>query len=310
MKKIVSVSIGSSERDKKVEVDIMGEHFVVERIGTNGSIKDAIELIRQLDGKVDAFGMGGIDLYLPGAHKNFMIREAVKIKNAARTTPIVDGTFVKNTLEGEVVKYIHNSRIVSLKGKKVLIVCAIDRYKMALEFAEQGCDITMGDLIFALGIPIPIKSIKAFRRMADTLLPVISLLPFKFLYPTGDKQNKKCRSTKYRKYYDEADIIAGDFHYIKKYMPEDMTGKTIVTNTVTEQDIKMLKDSGVSILVTTTPEFDGRSFGTNVIEAILVSASGKRPEELKEKDFFELIEKVNLKPRVEYLNGLTETAGL
>lgn len=310
MKRIISVSIGSSERDKKVEVDIMGEHFIVERIGTNGSIDAAIELIRQLDGKVDAFGMGGIDLYLPGARKNFMIREAVKIKNAAKITPIVDGTLVKNTLEGEVVKYIHNNGIVNLRGKKVLITCAIDRYKMALEFAEQGCDITMGDLIFALGVPISIKNVKVFRRVADTLLPVVSLLPFEFLYPTGNKQDKKSGSTKYRKYYDEADIIAGDFHYIKKYMPDDMTGKTIVTNTVTEKDVEMLKKIGVSILVTTTPGFNGRSFGTNVIEAILVSISGKRPEDMEEKEFFELLNKVNLKPRVEYLNGLTETASL
>ena len=61
MKRIVSVSIGSSEGDKNVEVNIMGEHFIVERIGTNGSIDGAIELIRQLT-KVDAFGMGGINL--------------------------------------------------------------------------------------------------------------------------------------------------------------------------------------------------------------------------------------------------------
>jgi len=65
MKRVISVSIGSSKRDHYVETEIMGEKFVIERIGTDGSIEKAIDLIQNIDGKVDAIGMGGIDsLYL------------------------------------------------------------------------------------------------------------------------------------------------------------------------------------------------------------------------------------------------------
>ena len=63
MRRIVSVSLGSSKRDHKVTADIMGEEFEIERIGTDGNIGAAIDLIKELDGKVDALGMGGIDLY-------------------------------------------------------------------------------------------------------------------------------------------------------------------------------------------------------------------------------------------------------
>ena len=301
MKRIVSVSIGSSERDKKIETSILGEQFIIERIGTDGNINKAIEMIRELDGKVDAFGMGGIDLYLSGAGKNFMIREAKKIKQAAATTPIVDGTWVKNTLEGEVISYLNSNRIIEFKGKKVLVTCAADRYRMAEKFADYGCDVVMGDLMFALNVPIPIKSLKAFRRVVDALLPIVALLPFRFLYPTGSKQNNTKSKKKYSKYYNDADIIAGDFHYIKKHMPDKLPGKIIITNTVTEKDVEMLKNCGVNILVTTTPEFNGRSFGTNVIEAILVCMSGKKPEQLNADDFYDLIQQAGFKPRIEYL---------
>ena len=33
MKRVVSVSIGSSKRDHRVEVDLLGERFQIERIG-------------------------------------------------------------------------------------------------------------------------------------------------------------------------------------------------------------------------------------------------------------------------------------
>jgi len=95
MKRVVSISIGSPCRDKKVQLELAGESFIVERIGTDGSIKKAIEMIQELDGKVDVFGMGGIDLYLnSGSDKKHIIREAVQIKNAAKITPIIQNSYV------------------------------------------------------------------------------------------------------------------------------------------------------------------------------------------------------------------------
>ena len=54
MKRAVSISLGSSTRDKRVEVDFKGEHVIVERIGTDGDIEKAIQLYNELDGQVDA----------------------------------------------------------------------------------------------------------------------------------------------------------------------------------------------------------------------------------------------------------------
>lgn len=302
MKRIVSVSIGSSCRDKSVEAEILGEQYMIERIGTNGDIKKAVQMIRQLDGTVNAFGMGGIDLYLTsGAQKRYIIRDAVQIMKAAVKTPIVDGTGMKNTLEKRAVEYLKEKNIIGAGGERVLVTSAADRFKMAEAFVSSGCDVVIGDLIFALGVPVAIKSLNTFRRIADLLIPLVSKLPFDVLYPTGDRQKKEPTGDKFSKFYYESDIIAGDFHYIKKYMPLCMEGKIIVTNTVTVEDVEMLKRRGVKILVTTTPEWDGRSFGTNVMEALLVSASGKKPQELTEQEYFMLIDRLGFKPRVEYL---------
>ena len=99
MKRVVSVSLGSAKRDHAFETDFMGEHFLIERIGTNGDWDKAINLIRELDGKVDAFGMGGIDLYVHLAGKPYVIKDAKKLIAEARKTPMVDGSGLKNTLE-------------------------------------------------------------------------------------------------------------------------------------------------------------------------------------------------------------------
>jgi len=297
MKRIVSVSIGSSTRDHRVFTRICGIDFQIERIGTDGDIKKAIRLIQELDGKVDAFGMGGIDLYLYGKnHKRYMIRAAFPIANAAKITPIVDGSGLKNTLERNLIQYVNDVYGIPLKNKKVLLVSALDRYGMAEAFHTYGCQMTFGDVMFALGIPIPIRKLDHLYKLAGVLLPIFCQMPFEFLYPTGQNQEKS--TPKFEKYYKAADIIAGDFLYIKRYMPERLDDKIIITNTVTSKDVEDLKSRGVRTLITSTPELDGRSFGTNVIEAVLVSLSGQRPENLTPEIYESLLKKSGIQHRV------------
>jgi hypothetical protein len=74
-----------------VETEFMGETFKIERIGTDGNWNDAVNLIRRLDGKVDAFGMGGISLFIYAGDKKYVLRDAKKLLNEARKTPMVDG---------------------------------------------------------------------------------------------------------------------------------------------------------------------------------------------------------------------------
>jgi hypothetical protein len=64
----------------------------------------------------------------------------------------------------------------------------------------------------------------------------------------------------------------------------------------------MLKNRGAKLLVTSTPEFDGRSYGTNVMEALIVSLSGKKPEELTADMYMDMISQFGIKHRVEHLN--------
>lgn len=300
MKRIVSVSLGSSKRNHAAEIEALGEKIIVERIGTDGDMAKVIELIKELDGKVDAFGMGGIDLYLRAGNRSYILRDARKIARAAVKSPMVDGTGLKNTLERKAVYYMRDVLKMPIKDAKVLMTAGVDRFGMAEAFEESGAKVTYGDLIFALGIPVPIRSIKVLHILAAILLPVLAQLPFSMLYPTGKKQ--ETNTPRFPKFFREADIIAGDFLFIKKYMPEDMSGKVILTNTVTPADIEELKRRGVKTLVTTTPELNGRSFGTNVMEALLVSLSGKKPSEISPQDYIDLLDRMKFVPRVEHLN--------
>lgn len=295
MKQVVSVSLGSSKRNHRAQLKILGEEVIIERIGTNGSMKKAAALLQALDGKVDALGLGGIDLYLVAGRKKYRIHDAWKLARLVKHTPVLDGSGLKHTLERRVIEFLQTQGF-NLQAKKVLMTSAVDRFGMAEALTAAGCQMVFGDIIFALGLPLPITSLGALRTVAHLLLPILTKLPFELLYPTGEKQESI--NPRFSGYYEEADIIAGDFLFIKRYLPPGLSGKTVLTNTVTQDDINELAKRKLKTLITTTPDFQGRSFGTNVMEALLVAFSGRPPETLTEDDYLYYLNQLEIKPRI------------
>jgi hypothetical protein len=301
MKKIVSVSLGSSTRDHRAQVELLGEQFDISREGVDGKLDAAIARVKQLDGTVDAIGLGGIDVYLYAGSKRYALRDGVRLLEAAKVTPVVDGSGLKNTLEREAVRFMQDELHVNLRGKKILMVSALDRFGMAQALVEAGADVLFGDFIFALDLDKPVRGLPEFEELAERYLPDACKLPFQFFYPTGKKQEKPPES-KYPQYYEEADIIAGDFHFMRQFMPEHLDGKIVLTNTVTPKNLDELRERGVTTLVTTTPDFEGRSFGTNVIEAALLALLGKKWSDVQPSDYESVLHELHLRPRVVELN--------
>jgi len=298
MKRAVSVSLGSSTRDKKVEVDLLGERVVIERIGTDGDEVAARKMFRDLDGKVDAFGVGGIDLGVGTPWKKYPLHAAVKLVQDVKITPYVDGGGLKDTLETRVMQYAEEQIGDQIQPKTAFLVAGITRYGMTLSFINAGYECVFGDLMFGLDIPIALRGIKLLENVARMLLPIIGRMPLSMLYPTGEKQLEVM--PKYEKHYQGNTVTAGDWLYIKSHMPEDMKNKIIVTNTTTPEDVEFLKARGVKYLVTTTPVMDGRSFGTNMLEAALVAAAGKG-RTLTSEELNQIIDELGIKPQIREL---------
>lgn len=297
-KHIVSVSLGSSKRDASAVLELCGQKVHIERRGTDGDFRFARELMEQWDGKADAIGLGGTDLYVYAGKERYIFRESARLVANVKHTPVLDGSGVKNSLERKLIRQLAAGNKVPIKGSKVLLVCAVDRFGMAEALLEAGAQVVFGDLIFGLNINKPLRSLKALAWWASLLAPVVTKLPVSWFYPMGKEQDE--RVVRYPEYFLESDIIAGDFHYIKKFMPEHLPGKIIITNTVTAADREMLRKAGIKILITTTPCIQGRSFGTNVMEAMLVALhDGKGP--LSAEEYLKLIEHYHIESSVEYL---------
>lgn len=301
MKRAVSISIGSSKRDKAVEVTLLGERVSIERIGTDGDMEAAAVKYKELDGIVDAFGVGGADLGLMVDDKWYPLYSVQPMVRYVKKTPVVDGTGLKTTLERQSAPYLdaHLKEYVDRLGRRAFIMTGADRWGLTRSFIDAGYECVFGDLMFSLGIPIPLRSDKQLKTLAALFMPIAGRLPFDWVYPTGEKQEE--RKPKHVNLFQWATVIAGDCHYIKRYMPADMRGKVIVTNTTTHEDVEFFRRSGVKYLLTTTPVLEGRSFGTNMMEAALIAVSGKR-RVLTREEYTALLDQLGFGPQLQKLN--------
>jgi len=292
--RVVSISLGPSSRDKTVECDLLGKRLLIERLGTDGHIGRFARFLRQYDGVADVLCLGGINRAIQWRDRHYPFTQVRNILREVKKTPVVDGGGLKATLEPRTLQALRERGIVDLQQSRVLVMSAFDRYP--LEEAICGCchDVIYGDLMFSLGIPLAVRSLDAMNSWARLLLPVVTRLPHNWAFATGMHSDRIVSG--FEHYYEWADLIAGDFSLIRHYMPDQLAGKTILTNSITPDDIMLLKARGLKYLVTTSPEIEGRTFATNVMEGVFVSLLGRPPEQLTAEDYFGLAEEIRWEP--------------
>lgn len=299
MKRVVSISLGSSSRDKKVEFQLGRETIILERIGCDGDEKRARALFAEMDGKVAAFGVGGVELYVRVINKYYPLRSGLNLVKDVKQTPYTDGRGLKFTLEQNIFQLAESCLRQPIVPRKAMMPVAADRYSMAESLHRAGFELVFCDLMFGLGLPFPVYGLARLRKLAAILMPLVGLMPISMLYPTG--QNQEENVPKYEKWFRYGPVIAGDFQYIRRHMPLDMNGKVIITNTTTPHDLELMQSRGVSYVITSTPRIEGRSFGTNVLEAALIAYAGKG-RLLTDTELSALVKELKLKPNVQVLN--------
>ena len=124
-KEIVSVSLSPSVRDYTFTTELFGEEVHVQRLGTDGDVKRARELVAKFDGQVDAIGLGGMNIYFRVGHRTYIHKQIQKIASAAQTTPVVDGVHIRNTLERWAIGQIAKQQPGIFSHRRVFVVSGI-----------------------------------------------------------------------------------------------------------------------------------------------------------------------------------------
>ncbi len=307
-KAIVSISLGPASRDYELTTRMFGTEVHVQRFGTDGDVRRARELVAQFDGQVDAIGLGAMNAYFQVGRRTYVHQQIQQVASVAQITPVVDGVHLKNTLERWAIGQVAQQQRDIFGHKRVFVVSGIDRYGMAEVLCSYTHELLFGDPIFHLNLPFALRSFKQLERYAELVLPSLCRAPYGKLCPVGREQD--LRTPRGVKYFDRAHVIAGDSAYIRRFAPDNLRGKTVITTTLSAGDVQDLRERGVQWLVTITPPLsEAHPFvGTDVLEAIFVSFMDRPPAAITDDDYLNLVARSELEPRITVLNEPRDVA--
>jgi predicted amino acid dehydrogenase len=106
-----------------------------------------------------------------------------------------------------------------------------------------------------------------------------------------------------KKAMQNATVIVAPVHELDPFGLEELAGKTIITSTVNDERIEQFRDKGVNLVVDGAPFMFDHVLAPNLLDAMIMAATGKPSDDLLEDDYLEIITGLGIEPRIIYPNG-------
>jgi predicted amino acid dehydrogenase len=309
MQKILSISLGDRINDYQFETEFLGQDFLIQRIGTNGDLNRAAELMVEYDGKVDMFGLGSFQFpptIGPSSTRNGINGQIQKLSQAIQT-PLTNGYALRK------VAYEWALRHVQFKyggnffnNSKLLFMSGMTQYTYAKVLSEFSDNLRFADPVLEHGIPKFLNSLKELELYAKGAHDVLNFLPGKTV-TSALLPAKMWNEHLMRKAIQKAHMILVTHHDFMKVLgdctPAELRGKTVISSTIYDNRIDFLKNRGVDTIIDGTPKILEHVVGIDVLEALITVALGKTSEKVSSDDLLEVIAEQRMDPRVIFTRG-------
>jgi predicted amino acid dehydrogenase len=300
MKRVVAVTLGSSERDFSFETDFLGHRFQVRRVGADDDVNKAWELMRRAQGKADAIGLGEVADHYHVGQDTVTNRETRRLTKVVTRVPVTTGAKLRRLLQVNAVRYVQNHLGSYFNNNLVLFLSGMRNYDMALALSDYTPNLRFADVLAQTGAPTMLTSLRQLELYARGSDLILSGRPGEMLESALTGFKSKCMAREVAK----AHVIVGTFPELKAVGTEkNLAGKTLITSAVDEEAEAFFKACKVNLVVDVSPQLFEKVVGINVLEAMILASLRKPQEAVSDDDFIEIIEELDIKPRLLHPTG-------
>ena len=151
-----------------------------------------------------------------------------------------------------------------------------------------------------MGVPKLLSSLEGLQTYATGAHYVKDWsLPAKF----GTGAVKEWGGFVLRRALQKATVLVAAPHELDQFGLEELAGKTIITSGLSDERLAELKDKGVHMVVDGAPVLHGHVIGPYLLDAMILAALDKAPEDMLEDDYLDILTSLNIEPRILYPNG-------
>ena len=98
MKKVVTVTLGSSSQDFDFQTTFLGQEFSVRRLGADMDTGKAWDLMRREQAKADAMALGEISDHYNVGTRTITHRETARLTDVVTRVPVTTGATLRRLL--------------------------------------------------------------------------------------------------------------------------------------------------------------------------------------------------------------------
>jgi predicted amino acid dehydrogenase len=300
---VVNVSLAGSDRDYDERVSLLDHDFRIVRVGADGDVSAAEELVRTWSADAAALAVTGIREARAAGLYDGELRAIESVKSAAAPdVSVTDGHRLRDVLQEWAIRhvqtdlpgYFDNARTVVLGGSNHARTTRILReYTDNLEFADP---------LLRLDLPAVLNALPVLGLASSVALWPLRQLP-------GAVQSRiqapghGISSGLARRAARDCDVVVATYDELVGFGLEELAGKTLVSSAISEERLAELASRGVDMVIDDTPQPFSVTVSAAVLEAMMLALVSDGGGTLTDDDLLDMIVDAGLEPRVLYPHG-------
>ncbi len=304
MKKVVSVTLGSSKEDFEFQTRFLGQDFTVQRVGADGDDGKAWELLRRYQSEADAIGLGSISDHYQVGSRTITNRDTDRLKKVVTRVPVTTGATIRRILQVRAIRHVQKTLGSYFNNNLVLFLSGMRNYDMAVAMSDYTRNLKFADAITQTGAPALLTSLDQLEMYAHGNRLATSFAPTRMLGNMLPGRLPSFRKQAIDSAMKKSHVIVGTFSEIRNFGTEaNLEGKTLITSAIDEERLAFFKECKDNLVVDVSPLLFKKVVGLNTLQAMILAALETTTEELSDDDISEILDELKVEPRLLHPTG-------
>jgi predicted amino acid dehydrogenase len=298
---VVNVSLTGSDRDYDEHVCFLQHDFRIVRMGTNGDIAAAEELVRKWADEAAAIAVTGIREARAAGLYDGELRAIERVSRATTAVPVTAGHALRDVLQEWAIRHVQTELPGYFTNARTVVLGGLNHDRTTRILREFTENLQFADPLLRWDVPAKLDSNPVLGLAATVGLWPIRRLPGRVQSQVKAPGHWISNAMAHRAARD-CDVVVATYDELTGFGLTDLSGKTVITSAISDDRLAELAARDVDMVLDTTPQPFHVTVTAAVLEAMMLAlASSAGP--LTNDDLLDMIVAAGLEPRVLYPNG-------
>jgi predicted amino acid dehydrogenase len=300
---VVNVSLAGSDRDYDEHVNFLHHDFRIVRLGTDGDVAAAEELVGKWSTEAAAIAVTGIrEARAAGLYDGEL--EAIErvMRAVAPGVPVTGGHDLRDVLQEWAIRHVQTEMPGFFDNARTVVLGGLNHDRTTRILREFTHNIEFADPLLRLDLPARLDSIPTLGLATSLALWPVRQLPGS-IQSQIKAPGQGLSSALARRAARDCDLVVATYDELIAFGLEDLAGKTVITSAISEDRLAELGARGVDMVLDATPEPFEVTVSAAMLEAMMLATVSNGGGTLTNDDLLDMIAAAGLEPRLLYPNG-------